>query len=51
MSKDYVLKIEENKKIIDIVKHILEFNKQNQEGKGLKILNSQVKWSVNYQFL
>ena len=31
-------KIEENKKIIDIVKQILEFNQLNQSGQGLKIL-------------
>ena len=31
-------KIEKNKKIINIVERILEFNKQNQSGKGLKML-------------
>ena len=35
--KDDVLKIEENKKIIDIAERILEFNRQ-QQGQGLKIL-------------
>ena len=31
-------KIEKNKKIINIVERILEFNKQNQSRKGLKML-------------
>ena len=31
-------KIEKQDKIVRIVKKILNFNKQNQEGKGLKIL-------------
>ena len=46
---DYVpkydtLKIEENEKIIDTVKRILEFNDKIQSGQGLKILtpNSNV---------
>ena len=30
--------IEKSNKIVDIAKKILEFNKQNQEEKGLKIL-------------
>ena len=30
--------IEKPNEIVDIIKKILEFNKQNQEGKGLKIL-------------
>ena len=37
MSADEI-KIEKPQKIVDIVEKILEFNKQNQEGKGLKIL-------------
>ena len=36
--KDKTYKIEENKKIISIVERILEFNKLNQSGQGLKIL-------------
>ena len=35
--KDNPLKIEENKKIIDIVERILYFNQLNQSGQGLKI--------------
>ena len=31
-------KIEKPNKIIHIIEEILEFNKQNQQGKGLKIL-------------
>ena len=30
--------IEKSNEIIDIVEKILEFNKQNQQGQGLKIL-------------
>ena len=37
MSKDEK-EIENPDKIIEIVKEMLNFNKQNQEGKGLKIL-------------
>ena len=37
-SKDDVNKIEEIYKTADIVKTILNFNEQNQEGQGLKIL-------------
>ena len=37
MSKDEI-KNEKPYKIVDIVEKILEFNRQNQEGKGLKIL-------------
>ena len=33
-------KIEQITKILKIVEDILEFNKQNQSGKGLKILTS-----------
>ena len=36
--KDNANKTEENKKIIDIVEHILYFNEENQQGSGLKIL-------------
>ena len=36
--KDNANKIEENKKIIDIVEHILYFNEENQQGSGLEIL-------------
>ena len=38
--KDKTQKIEENKKIIDIVKQILEFNQLNQQRQALKILTS-----------
>ena len=36
--KDNTFKIEENEKIIDIVKHILEFNDKIQSGQGIKVL-------------
>ena len=36
--KDRTFKIEENKKIIDIIERILELNNKNQLGEGLKIL-------------
>ena len=36
--KDNAFKIEENKKIIDIVETILEFNNKIQSGQGLKTL-------------
>ena len=36
--KDKAYKIEENRKIINIVKHILEFNELNPQGQGLKFL-------------
>ena len=36
--KDKAFKIEENEKIIDIVQTILELNRENQLGLGLKIL-------------
>ena len=35
--KDNIFKIEENNKIIDIVKRILYFNQPNQKGQGLRI--------------
>ena len=38
MPKDSAFKIEENGKIIDIVKRILEFNNKIHSGQGLKIL-------------
>ena len=38
VTKYDTLKTKENKKIIDIVKHILEFNDKIQLGQGLKIL-------------
>ena len=38
--KDYVNKIEEDSKIIDIVEHILYFNEENQKGQLLKIPRS-----------
>ena len=38
MAKDNAFKIRENEKIIDIVERILEFNRLNQSGQGLKIL-------------
>ena len=37
MSDDEI-EIEEPDKIVDIVEKILEFNRKNQEGQGLKIL-------------
>ena len=49
MSEDEI-KTEKPDKILKIVKEILEFNEQNQSGKGLKILN-QTKCLVDYQFL
>ena len=39
MSDDEI-EIEEPNKIVDIFEKILEFNKQNQEGQGLKILTA-----------
>ena len=39
MSEDEI-KIEKPYKIVDIVEKILKFNEENQEGKGLKILNT-----------
>ena len=36
--KDNANEIEENKKITDIVEHILYFNEENQQGSGLNIL-------------
>ena len=38
MPKDNTFKIEENEKMIDIVKRILEFNDKIQSGQGIKIL-------------
>ena len=38
MPKDKAVKIEKNRKIIDIVERILELNSENQLGLGLKIL-------------
>ena len=38
MPKDDPLKTEKNEKIIDIVGRILELNRENQLGLGLKIL-------------
>ena len=35
------IKIEKPDKIVEIVEMILKFNKQNQQGKGLKILTPQ----------
>ena len=37
MSKNEI-EIEKPDKIVDIVEKILQFNRQNQEGQGLKIL-------------
>ena len=42
-------KIKKPDKIFKIAEEILEFNEQNQSGKGLKIL-TQTKCLVNYQF-
>ena len=36
--KDKVSRVEENKKIIDIVESLLELNNENQFGLGLKVL-------------
>ena len=47
MSKDEI-KIEKSHKIVNIVKKILNFNKQNQSGEGLKILTPN-KCLVDYQ--
>ena len=38
MPKDNVSKVEENEKMIDIVKRILELNSKKQSGKDLKML-------------
>ena len=38
MPKNKTFKTEEKKKMINIVERILEFNKQNQLGKGLKLI-------------
>ena len=38
VSKNKTFKIEENKRIIDIVHHILYFNQLDQSGQSLKIL-------------
>ena len=35
--KDNANEIEENKKIIDIVEHILYFNEENQQGNAKKL--------------
>ena len=49
MSEDEI-KDERPYKIVNIVKKILEFNEQKQEGKGLKILTPN-QMLVDYQFL
>ena len=36
--KDKVSKVQENKKIIDVVERILDLNSEKQSGEGLKIL-------------
>ena len=53
--KDNIKTMSENEKkneqpdsVIDIVEEILKFNRQNQEGKGLKV---QIKFLVDYQLL
>ena len=43
-------KIEKPDKIVKTVKKILKLNKENQQGKGIKILN-QTKYLVDYQLL
>ena len=43
---DYEFQIEEPDKVVDIVKEILKFNTQNQEGQGLKILTPDQKISL-----
>ena len=45
MPKDNTFKIEENEKIRDIVKRILEFNDNIQSGQGLKILTPSQMFS------
>ena len=35
------IEIEEPDKMVDIIEKVLEFNRQNQEGHGLKILTPQ----------
>ena len=35
---EYAIEIENPDKMVDIVERILEFNRQNKEGQGLKIL-------------
>ena len=47
MSEDEI-KIEKPHKIVNVVKKILEFNKQNQSGEGLK---HQTKCLIDYQLL
>ena len=49
MSKKEI-KIKNPDKIVEIVEMILKFNKQNQQGTGLKIL-THIKCLVDYQFL
>ena len=44
MSEDKI-KTEKPYKIVDTVEKILEFNKQNQEGRGLKILTPNQMFS------
>ena len=44
------IKIEKPSEIVDIVEEILEFNEQNQEGQGLKIVTPN-KCLADYQFL
>ena len=53
--KDNIKTMSENEKkneqpdsVIDIVEETLKFNRQNQEGKGLKV---QIKFLVDYQLL
>ena len=43
-------KIEQPKEIVNVVEKILDFNNQNPEGQGLKILTPDQMLS-NYQFL
>ena len=38
--KSFIFQIEENKKIINMVEHILYFNQLDQQGSGLKILTA-----------
>ena len=46
---DDVKEIEKPNEIVDNVEKILEYNRQNQEGKGLKI--HHIKCLVDYQLL
>ena len=49
---EHEIKIEKPHKIVDVVEKILQFNRQNQEGQGLKILTpDQMLSRVDHQLL